>query len=87
MEEIKNENIPETEAAEKEVSESKEKKPKGKEKELLKKIEELEAAAKLLDSYDTEYYTCHCTGKEQYEYMKKYMKRLNYFSAGEIMNI
>jgi 7,8-dihydropterin-6-yl-methyl-4-(beta-D-ribofuranosyl)aminobenzene 5'-phosphate synthase len=48
---------------------------------------ELEAAAKLLDSYDTEYYTCHCTGKEQYEYMKKYMKRLNYFSAGEIMNI
>ena len=46
MEEIKNENIAEAEAAEvqTEPKEAKEKKPKGKEKELLLKIEELEAA-------------------------------------------
>ena len=44
MEEIKNENIPEADAV-KEAAEPKEKKPKGKEKELQKKIEELEAAA------------------------------------------
>ena len=25
-----------------------------------------------LDSFDTEYYTCHCTGEKQYEFMKKY---------------
>ena len=44
MEEIKNENIAEAEAAEvgTEPKEAKEKKPRGKEKELLQKIEELE---------------------------------------------
>jgi len=45
MEEIKNENITEDAAAAEQKAEQKEKKPKGKEKELLKKIEELEAAA------------------------------------------
>ena len=44
MEEIKNENVTEEAFAE-QKAEPKEKKPKGKEKELLKKIEELEAAA------------------------------------------
>lgn len=38
--------------------------------------------AKELDSYKTEYYTCHCTGTEQYEAMKPYMKNLNYLSTG-----
>lgn len=45
--------------------------------------ETLEKYAKLLDEYDTEYYTCHCTGIEQYQFMKKYMKKLNYLSTGE----
>ena len=49
--------------------------------------EELEAVARKLDSYDTEYYTCHCTGVEQYQFMKKYMTRLNYLSAGQTINI
>ena len=49
--------------------------------------EALESAARLLDSYNTEYYTCHCTGVEQYEFMKKHMKWLNYFSAGQIIDI
>ena len=43
----------------------------------------LTAAAQALDAYPTEYYTCHCTGIEQYEFMKSQMKRLNYLSCGE----
>jgi 7,8-dihydropterin-6-yl-methyl-4-(beta-D-ribofuranosyl)aminobenzene 5'-phosphate synthase len=39
--------------------------------------------ALFLDSLDTEFYTCHCTGTEQYQFMKKYMKRLSYLSAGQ----
>lgn len=44
--------------------------------------ETLMGYAKFLDSFDTEYYTCHCTGPEQYQFMKKYMKQLNYLSTG-----
>ena len=36
----------------------------------------------VLASYDTDYYTCHCTGVEQFEYMKRFMPRLNYLSTG-----
>lgn len=43
--------------------------------------------AKQLDTFDTVYYTCHCTGKEQYEYMKSYMKNLHYISAGQRISI
>lgn len=39
--------------------------------------------AKYLDSFDTEYYTCHCTGVEQYEYMSGYMQHLHYLSTGQ----
>ena len=35
-----------------------------------------------LNEYPTDFYTCHCTGVQQYEFMKQYMKRLNYISAG-----
>lgn len=35
-----------------------------------------------LDKSKTIYYTCHCTGKEQYEIMKSRMKRLQYLSTG-----
>ena len=42
----------------------------------------LEGYAKVLDEYATEYYTCHCTGMEQYQFMKKYMKHLNYLATG-----
>lgn len=47
----------------------------------------LASAAKMLDAYSTEYYTCHCTGTEQYGFMKKYMKRLNYLACGESISI
>lgn len=47
--------------------------------------DKLTRLAKQLNSYDTDYYTCHCTGEVQYNYMKKYIKRLNYISTGEIL--
>ena len=49
--------------------------------------ETLEDYAKILDAYNTEYYTCHCTGMEQYQFMKKYMQRLNYFATGNKMEL
>lgn len=42
----------------------------------------LKSYAEMLSQYDTEYYTCHCTGVEQFWFMKKYMDRLNYISTG-----
>ncbi len=47
----------------------------------------LKGYAEYLDSFNTIYYTCHCTGVEQYEYMGKYMKRLNYLSTGEKIEV
>ena len=47
----------------------------------------LASYAKYLDSFDTLYYTCHCTGTEQYEFMKKHMKNLRYLASGDILEI
>ena len=49
--------------------------------------ETLAGYAKRLASHDTYFYTCHCTGREQYEYMKKYMSRLEYLSCGQSVEI
>jgi len=35
-----------------------------------------------LAAYDTEYYTCHCTGTDQYEFLKSYIQKLHYISEG-----
>ncbi len=43
--------------------------------------------AKFLDSFKTDYYTCHCTGTEQFEFMKNYMDRLEYLSCGQSIEI
>ena len=43
----------------------------------------LENYAETLDKYNTNFYTCHCTGTEQYVFMKKYMSSLEYLSAGQ----
>ena len=40
-----------------------------------------------LASFDTDYYTCHCTGTAQYEFMKKYMNRLTYLPSGKTVEI
>ena len=45
----------------------------------------LRGYAEYLDGFDTEYYTCHCTGLEQYEFMKGYMKSLKYVSTGDVV--
>lgn len=47
----------------------------------------LASYAKTLDSFDTVYYTCHCTGVEQYGFMKKHMSNLNYISTGKTIII
>ncbi len=47
----------------------------------------LDSYAKTLDSFNTLYYTCHCTGVEQYGFMKNRMKNLNYISTGKTIII
>lgn len=43
--------------------------------------------AEELSRYDTDYFTCHCVGAEQYEYMKRYMSRLSYLAAGQTIEV
>ena len=43
----------------------------------------LDSAAETLNAYNVDYYTCHCTGKAQFDWMKKLMgKRLHYLAGG-----
>ena len=44
----------------------------------------LDEAAQVLAQADTQYYTCHCTGLAQYEYLKARMgDQLRYLAAGQ----
>lgn len=45
--------------------------------------ETLKGFAQYLNQFQTKYYTCHCTGVEQFAFMKNYMGRLHYLSCGE----
>lgn len=48
----------------------------------------LEEAAKKLLEYDTVYYTGHCTGQKQYNYLKVIMgEKLHYIAAGTILEL
>lgn len=47
----------------------------------------LRERAEQLDRFDTVWYTCHCTGKEQYEAMKEQMRHLHYLSAGQSITV
>lgn len=47
----------------------------------------LRSYAERLNLYDTVYYTCHCTGEEQYGFMKQHMDRLNYICTGKTIEI
>ncbi len=48
----------------------------------------LDKAAEILKSYDTEYYTCHCTGIEQYRCLKAAMgEQLHYLASGQMIEI
>lgn len=55
---------------------------------MKKSVEEVKAPADKLMEYDTKYFTCHCTGLEQFDYMKRIMgDRLSYLSAGNMIEI
>ncbi len=47
----------------------------------------LAKAAQELSGYDTDYYTCHCTGVEQYAFLRKKLDRVCYLSSGEILSL
>ena len=48
----------------------------------------LTRAAQQLLEYDTVYYTGHCTGQKQYDFLKNLMgDRLHYISAGTVLEI
>lgn len=47
----------------------------------------LRGYAEKLNAYDTAYYTCHCTGTEQFRYIRPYMENLRYISAGDVVEV
>lgn len=49
--------------------------------------DELAGVANELNAHKTVYFTCHCTGEAQYEYMKKYITDLRYLACGETAEI
>ena len=49
--------------------------------------DKLSEYARFLDGFNTDFYTCHCTGVQQYEYMKHYIKKLRYLSCGDQIEI
>lgn len=48
---------------------------------------DLTAVAQQLAAFDTTYITCHCTGVEQYEWMRSSLPRLTYLAAGDTIEI
>ena len=42
---------------------------------------------KILDSFKIRYYTCHCTGIEQYDHLKQHMKQLSYLACGQVLEL
>ena len=47
----------------------------------------LSAYAQQLNLFPTEFYTCHCTGREQFCIMQPFMNNLHYISSGQIITI
>ncbi len=47
----------------------------------------LKKYASILGSCNTHFYTCHCTGVPQYEFMLQYMKNLSYLSTADTVEI
>ena len=47
----------------------------------------LRGYAKQLAAMDIRYETCHCTGVEQFAFMKRFMPELHYLSAGDSVTI
>ena len=49
--------------------------------------DKFDSIAERLAEYDIEYYTCHCTGVEQYRFIKSKIKNLHYLSSGNIVKL
>ena len=49
--------------------------------------EEIEALAKALSFCNTEFYTCHCTGYEQYKLISNHAKNIHYLSVGTVITV
>ena len=47
----------------------------------------LDRVAQILNQQKTTYHTCHCTGQEQYAFMKQSMKNLHYLASGQTIVI
>ena len=47
----------------------------------------LKISAEILEKTGTEFYTCHCTGTEQFEFLKKHINKLKYISCGQEITI
>lgn len=43
--------------------------------------------ARALDAFPTAYYTCHCTGVEQFAHMKQFLPRLHAISCGQTLTL
>ena len=48
---------------------------------------ELKDYADTLGKFKADFYTCHCTGHEQYEFMKQFAKNIKYISSGDVIEI
>ncbi len=53
----------------------------------LQSDETLAEYARYLNGFPTVYYTCHCTGTAQFEFMKSYMDNLHYLSTGQSITL
>jgi 7,8-dihydropterin-6-yl-methyl-4-(beta-D-ribofuranosyl)aminobenzene 5'-phosphate synthase len=49
--------------------------------------DKLEEYAKRLSEMNTYFYTCHCTGKEQFEFMREFARNIKYISSGDVFEI
>lgn len=49
--------------------------------------EGLTALGEALAAHSTDYYTCHCTGVEQYAFLRGRMPRLGYLAGGETVDL
>lgn len=47
----------------------------------------LKSFAEYLNTFPAEYYTCHCTGRKQFGFMKNSMSRLHYLSCGQSIEL
>ena len=43
----------------------------------------LEGISREMQKYDMDFFTCHCTGEEAYQFLAKRVSRMHYLSCGE----